>query len=68
MAFHFMFFKLIDAIIGLTIGKGIEADVLAYFPISFPSIRFFYVLAGIIFPLIIGVSVNGIKKCYYKQN
>lgn len=60
MAFHFMVFKGVDAIIGKLC--MVDYDVLLLYPYSFRELRFVYILLGMILPLFIAILVGKLKK------
>lgn len=60
MAFHFMVFKGVDAIIGKLC--MVDYDVLLLYPYSFEELRLVYILLGVILPAFIAILVCKLKK------
>lgn len=59
MCGHIMTFKVIDGILGVFLNT--DSLLLQRFPWSFPGLRSIYFVAGVIVPVVIGISLERAK-------
>ena len=60
MGYHFIAFKIIDAIMSIFCKTSVEQ--LRLFPYSFPQCRVLYILGGLLIPCLIGLAISRINE------
>ena len=63
MAYHFIAFKLFDVFISLLLNDSY--DSIRCFPISYPNLRFLYIIVGVFIPLIFKKSFSLAKGVFH---
>lgn len=62
MAYHFIAFKLFDVFISFLLNDS--CDNIRFFPISYPNLRFLYIIVGVFIPLIFKKSFSLAKGVF----